>query len=79
MRILERISMIGAPIASDRKGYNWAPKVFVRQDEAIAANLTIKMLDDAMHRLIKMGQIEAIDVGSGGRVVHKLVPKRVQS
>jgi hypothetical protein len=75
MNILNRVTLQGLPIASDRKGQNWAPRIFAEEAEAKSAGIGEKMLDYAMSQLIREGKVTAVDKGSGGRTVHKIVPK----
>jgi hypothetical protein len=74
MQLLSRFTLTGR-VASDRRGgKNYAPALFTKESEARMAKVNLVMLENAMRRLFAAGRIRAVDEGSGGRRVHKIVP-----
>jgi hypothetical protein len=69
--ILRRFNAEGRR-ASDRRGMNFAPKLFAREREAKEAKVGVAALEKAMRRLLAEFRIKMVDDGSGGRVVHEL-------
>lgn len=74
MAILNRVTLQGTPRVSDRKGVNYAPRIFAAEPEALAAGVGEKMLALALNRLIRDGRVKAIDEGSGHKAVRKITP-----
>jgi RecA-family ATPase len=72
LTILRRFANEGRR-ASDRKGVNYAPRLFAREREAKEQRLGIAALEKAMRRLLDDFQIKMVDEGAGGRIVHELV------
>ena len=69
--ILRRFNAEGRR-ASDRKGMNFAPKLFAREWEAKEARVGVAALEKAMRRLLAEFRIKMVDDGSSGHVVHEL-------
>jgi RecA-family ATPase len=59
--------------ASERKGFNYAPKLFATEREARDAKVSQAMLEGAMRELLDEGKIRGVDEGAGGHLVHRLV------
>jgi hypothetical protein len=74
MAILNRVTLQGTPRVSDRKGVNYAPRIFAAEPEALATGVGEKMLTLAMNRLIRGRRVKAIDEGSGGKAAHRIIP-----
>ena len=70
--ILTRLTLQGARI-SDRKGTNYAPKIFAKEPEAVAAKMGVETMAGAMRRLLQAGRIVMEDSGEGGRYVHRIM------
>jgi hypothetical protein len=71
LAILRRFNSEGRR-ASDRKGMNFAPRLFAKEREAKQAKLGTGVLEKAMRRLLDDYRIKMVDDGHGGRVVHEL-------
>jgi hypothetical protein len=71
LAILRRFNAEGRR-ASDRKGMNFAPRLFAREREAKEAKLGVAALEKAMRRLLDDYRIKMVDDGGSGRVVHEL-------
>ena len=72
LQLVDRFSLEGR-VASERPGRNYAPGIFAEEAEAKMAKLNKVTLRAAMLRLFKAGKIKAIDEGSGGKTVHKII------
>jgi RecA-family ATPase len=72
MQLLTRFTITGR-VASDRGGRNYAPTLFAKEPTAKVAKVNKVMLENAMVRLFAAGKIRAVDEGSGGHRVHKIV------
>ena len=72
LQLVDRFTLEGR-IASERPGRNYAPGLFAEETEAKIARLNKVTLRAAMLRLFKAGKIKALDEGSGGKTVHKIV------
>jgi hypothetical protein len=73
MQLLSRFTLEGR-IVSDKAGKNYAPTLFAEEAEAKVAKLGRAAIKNAMLRLFKNNKIKAVDEGSGGKAVHKIVP-----
>jgi hypothetical protein len=73
MTILNRLTLIGARI-SDRKGVNYAPRIFSQEPEAVTAKMGVETLAGAMGRLLRAGRIQVREVGPAHKTVHTIVP-----
>ena len=69
--ILRRFTAEGRR-ASDRRGMNFAPKLFAREREAKEAKVGVAALEKAMRRLLAEFRIKMVDDGSVWRVVREL-------
>jgi RecA-family ATPase len=58
---------------SDKLGANYAPAIFAREPEAIAAGITAKLLGAAMERLFKAGKIRVEIIGPPSRQTRSIV------
>lgn len=59
---------------SDKPGPNYAPAVFAKQPEAMAAGLTAKQLEAAMEQLFQAGKIRVVTSGPPSRQTRSIVP-----
>jgi hypothetical protein len=71
LKILRRFNAEGRR-ASDRKGMNFAPRLFAREREAKEARFGIAALEKAMRRLLNDCRIRMVDNSSSGHAVHEL-------
>jgi hypothetical protein len=71
LAILFRFNTAGRR-ASDRKGANFAPKLFAKEREAKNARVGVLALETAMRRLIDEGRVEIVDGYVGSAMVHEL-------
>jgi hypothetical protein len=62
-----------ARTVSDKPGANYAPAIFAKEPEAIAAGLTKKQLETAMERLFADGKIRVDVNGPPSRAVRSIV------
>jgi hypothetical protein len=62
MTILSRLSLLGVRI-SDRKGVNYAPRIFAQESEAAAAKMGAETMAGAMGRLLRAGRIQVREEG----------------
>jgi RecA-family ATPase len=72
LQLIDRFALEGRGV-SERPSRNYAPALFADEAEAKIAKLNKITLKAAMLRLFKAGKIKAIDEGSGGKAVHKIV------
>jgi len=73
MTILSRLSLLGVRI-SDRKGVNYAPRIFAQESEAVAAKMGVETMAGAMGRLLRAGRIQVREEGPAHKRVHTIVP-----
>jgi hypothetical protein len=62
--------------ASDRKGANFAPKLFAKEREAKNARVGVATLEAAMRRLLDEGRVEIVDEYIGSGMAHELRIRR---
>jgi RecA-family ATPase len=72
LQLVDRFTLEGR-IVSERSGRNYAPALFAEEAEAKVAKLNRVTLKASMLRLFKIGKIKAVDEGSGGKALHKIV------
>jgi hypothetical protein len=73
MTILSRLSLLGVRI-SDRKGVNYAPRIFAQESEVVAAKMGVETMAGAMGRLLRAGRIQVREEGPAHKRVHTIVP-----
>jgi RecA-family ATPase len=72
LQLIDRFALEGRGV-SERPSRNYAPALFAEEAEAKMAKQNKITLKAAMLRLFKAGKIKAIDEGSGGKAIHKIV------
>ena len=72
MLLLRRANDTGNSVGP-RSGKRYAPTLFAREQEAIAANLGKVPLEKAQSRLFATGRIRTMSKGSSGRAVSWIV------